>query len=192
MITIDPEIKGLIFDCDGTVVDTMPLHYRAWVNVLEKFGIEFSEPLFYSLAGITTPAIVDVLNQKFGHALSPEDVAHLKEVAFEELLPQAQPIQPVVDVIKQQYGKLPMAIATGGIRRICTKTLEGAGLLRFFKAIVTADDVVYGKPAPDIFLEAARRIGVRPELCMAFEDGDLGIRSAKAAGMKVLDVRPLL
>ncbi len=106
-----------------------------------------------------------------------------------QLIPHVTPIQPVVELIHHYAGKMPMAVATGGTRAICSKTLSSMNLLQYFQHLVTADDVQHGKPAPDIFLEAARRLGVPPEQCCAFEDADLGLRSARAAGMPVIDVR---
>ena len=100
-------------------------------------------------------------------------------------------IEPVVNIIKAYAGKLPMSVATGGTRSLCSKTLSALGLLDYFQAMVTADDVQHGKPAPDIFLEAARRMNVPPKLCCAFEDAELGLASANAAGMLAIDIRPM-
>ncbi len=107
-----------------------------------------------------------------------------------ESIPQVEAIDPIVEIIRRYAGKLPMAVATGGTRAICTRTLEALGLLQHFDALVTADDVAHGKPAPDIFLEAAKQIGRRPEACCAFEDAELGLQSARAARMHVIDIRP--
>jgi beta-phosphoglucomutase family hydrolase len=186
---IDPNVRGLVFDCDGTIADTMPLHYEAWVEALGQYGIEFSEALFYEMAGIPTARIIEILNERHGHNLPVEATADHKEELYVRLIPRVRPIAPVVKLIEQYAGRLPMAVATGGTRAICTKTLAALDLLRHFQEIVTADDVKHGKPAPDIFLEAARRIGVPPGQCVAFEDADLGVRSATDAGMKVVDIR---
>jgi beta-phosphoglucomutase family hydrolase len=191
MIPIPPHIRGLVFDCDGTIADTMPAHYQSWVEALGPHGVEFPEALFYEMGGIPTPRIVELLNERHGHSMPVMKTALYKEELFEKLIPQILPIEPVVDVIRAYDGKLPMAVATGGMRHICHKTLQTLGLLDRFQAVVTADDVKHGKPAPDIFLEAARQLGVAPNLCLAFEDANLGIQSATAAGMTVIDVRPL-
>jgi beta-phosphoglucomutase family hydrolase len=191
MIQIPPHIRGLVFDCDGTIADTMPAHYRSWVQTLGEFGVEFPEAMFYEMGGIPTPRIIEILNERHGHAMPVMETAHAKEALFEKLIPEVMPIEPVVNVIRDYHGKLPMAVATGGMRHICHKTLATLGLLDRFHAIVTADDVKHGKPAPDIFLEAARRLAVDPTLCMAFEDANLGVQSATAAGMLVIDVRTL-
>jgi beta-phosphoglucomutase family hydrolase len=191
MIEIPPHIRGLVFDCDGTIADTMPAHYNAWVQALGEYGVEFPEALFYEMGGIPTPRIIEILNERHGHHMPVAETAHYKESLFEKLIPQVMPIEPVVEVVRAYDGKLPMAVATGGFRHICHKTLDVLGLRQKFQAIVTAEDVTHGKPAPDIFLEAARQLGVEPTLCLAFEDANLGVHAAEAAGMKVIDVRKL-
>lgn len=191
MIDIPSNIRALVFDCDGTIADTMPAHYRAWVQALGEHGVEFPEALFYEMGGIPTPRIVEILNERHGHAMPVMETVHYKESLFEQLIDQIMPIEPVVEVIKEYHGELPMAVATGGFRHICHKTLDVLQLRDKFQAIVCAEDVQHGKPAPDIFLEAARQLGVEPSLCMAFEDANLGIQAATAAGMMVIDVRKL-
>lgn len=191
MITIPSHIRGLVFDCDGTIADTMPLHYKAWSAALGRYGHDFPEAMFYDMAGIPTVRIIEILNERHGYTLPVHESAELKERLFVEMIPQVVPIEPVVKVVMEYDGKLPMAVATGATRAICQKTLDALGLLHRFAAIVTADDVQHGKPAPDIFLEAAKRIAVPANLCYAFEDADLGVQSATAAGMTVVDVRPL-
>jgi beta-phosphoglucomutase family hydrolase len=188
---IGPDVRGLVFDCDGTIADTMPLHYEAWRAALGDFGVEFPEALFYEFAGIPTARIIEILNERHGHTMPVQATADYKEELYVKLIDRVKPVEPVVQLIERYAGRLPMAVATGGTRAICTKTLGSLDLLRHFdpSAIVTADDVAHGKPAPDIFVEAARRIGVAPQLCVAFEDADLGVQSAAGAGMRVVDVR---
>lgn len=191
MIEIPPHIRGLVFDCDGTIADTMPAHYKAWVQALGEHNVEFPEAMFYEMGGIPTPRIIELLNERHGHNMPVMETVDYKESLFEKLIPQVMPIEPVVNVIREYDGKLPMAVATGGFRHICHKTLDVLGLRHKFKAIVTAEDVTHGKPSPDIFLEAARKLGVDPKLCLAFEDANLGVQAAEAAGMQVVDVRKL-
>ena len=191
MIDIPPDVRGLVFDCDGTIADTMPAHYRAWVQALGEHGVEFPEALFYEMGGIPTPRIIEILNERHGHDMPVMETAHYKESLFEKLIPEVLPVEPVVEVVRAYDGKLPMAVATGGFRKICHQTLDVLGLREKFAAIVTAEDVQHGKPAPDIFLEAARQLGVEPHLCLAFEDANLGVQAAEAAGMRVIDVRKL-
>jgi len=192
-MTIPPEIQGLIFDCDGTIADTMSLHYQAWVRALGEHGHDFPEAMFYDMAGIPTRRIMEILNERHGYTLPVDEATERKDSLFMELIPQVTEIGPVVRLIREHAGRLPMAVATGGTRAICTKTLAALDLLKHFetRTIVTADDVTHGKPAPDIFLEAARRIGVAPGVCMAFEDAELGLQSARSAGMVTVDIRPL-
>jgi beta-phosphoglucomutase family hydrolase len=192
MIEVPANAKGLIFDCDGTIADTMPLHYRSWVTALGEFGVEFPEALFYEMAGIPTPRIVELLNERHSHQMPVNETAERKDGLFESMIPLVTAIAPVVDVVKQYAGKLPMAVATGGSRGVVTKTLTALHLMDYFQTLVTADDVKHGKPAPDIFLEAARRIGVPPELCVGFEDADLGLQSIRSAGMMAIDIRPVV
>jgi len=191
LIDIPPHVRGLVFDCDGTVADTMPLHYRAWVAALSEHGEDFPEALFYELAGIPTVGVIEILNERHGYNLPVQEAADRKEALYQTLVPQVLPIEPVVSLIKRYAGRLPMAVATGGTRSICSKTLSALHLLEFFRHIVTADDVARGKPSPDIFLAAARRLGVAPQDCYAFEDAELGLQSARAAGMTVVDIRPM-
>ena len=189
-IEVPAGVRGLVFDCDGTVADTMPLHYQAWVAALGGHGAEMSEAVFYELAGIPTEGIVAILNDRHGHAMDPAAVAEVKDGLFEEMIPQVTAIEPVVAIVRRYAGKLPMAVASGGTRALVGKTLSALGLLDCFAAVVTADDVRNGKPAPDIFLEAARRIGVPPEHCCGFEDAELGLQAVRAAGMVAVDIRP--
>jgi beta-phosphoglucomutase family hydrolase len=184
-------IQGLIFDCDGTIADTMPLHYQAWITALGEYGVDFPEALFYEMAGIPTPKIVELLNDRHGHQMPVEATATRKDFLYEQMIPKVTEIAPVVEIVKQYHGKLPMAVATGGSRGVVTKTLNSLGLMHFFQTLVTADDVVHGKPAPDIFLEAARRIGVPPGHCCGFEDAELGLQSIRSAGMLAVDIRPM-
>jgi beta-phosphoglucomutase family hydrolase len=188
-MNIPDHIKGLIFDCDGTVADTMPLHYKAWVAALGEHGVEFPEALFYEMAGIPTPKIIEVLNDRHAHQMPVDETARHKDELFEHMIPLVTAIAPVVEVVRRYSGKLPMAVATGGARGVVTKTLTALNLTEYFQTLVTADDVKHGKPAPDIFLEAARRIGIPPDQCCGFEDADLGLQAIHAAGMLAIDIR---
>jgi len=191
MFDLPAGTKGLIFDCDGTIADTMPLHYKAWVAALREHGHDFPEALFYEMAGIPSVRIIELLNERHGYHMPPVETADRKEDMYLEMIQHVRAIKPVVEIVRRYAGTLPMAVATGGTRAIASKTLQSLDVLKFFTALVTADDVQRGKPAPDIFLEAARRIGVDAQKCVAFEDAELGLQSARAAGMTVIDVRPM-
>ena len=185
-------IRGAIFDCDGTLADTMGLHYQAWVRALADRGAAMSENLFYELGGVQTHRIVAILNERLGRTLDVEETAAAKEALYEALLPQAPPIQPVIDVVYSLHGRYPLAVASGGLRRLVNRTLAELGLTHLFQAVCTAEDVVHGKPAPDLFLLAASRIRIAPADCAVFEDSDLGLEAARRAGMQGIDIRPWL
>jgi beta-phosphoglucomutase-like phosphatase (HAD superfamily) len=184
--------RGAIFDCDGTLADTMPLHYRAWVASLTERNAAMSEKLFYDLGGVPTADIVRILNERFGYGLSVMDTAADKEARYEDLLPEAEPVGRVVALVQEYRGRYPMAVASGGIRRLVDQTLNALALGDCFHAVCTAEDVSRGKPEPDLFLLAAQRIGVPPEECVVFEDSDLGLEAARRAGMQAVDIRPWL
>jgi len=187
---IPERFRGLIFDCDGTVVDTMPVHYRAWCQALQQVGIKFPEDRFYSFAGAPTVTIIQTLAREQNIACDPEAVAHTKERIYVESMGELEPIHSVVAIARRERGKRKLAIASGGWKRVVKESLTVIGVEDWFEAIVGADDVLDGKPAPDVFLKAAEIIGVPPEACLVYEDGDLGIEAARRAGMEVIDVRP--
>ena len=187
-----PHPKGIIFDCDGTLADTMPLHWRAWQVISRRHGFSLPEDRFYSLGGVPSRDILKLLSAEQGVALNPLAVAREKEAEYLPLIAQVEPINTVVGVAREHYGKIPLAVASGGTKRIIEQVLEHLGIRSLFQAIVTSEDVVNQKPAPDIFLEAARRIGVPPQFCRAYEDTDLGMQAIRAAGMEAVDVRALL
>ena len=186
----DGDFDAYIFDCDGTLADTMPLHYRAWLAALKEHNAEFPEALFYELGGVPTARIVEILNERHGHSMPVQETATFKDDLFIELIPQTLPIEPVVELVHQFHGVKPLAVASGGTREIVTKILSALGIVKKFDAIITVEDYRQGKPAPDPFLEAARRLGIVPERCLVFEDTTAGIASAKAAGMKWVLVEP--
>lgn len=183
---------GLIFDCDGTLADTMPLHWRAWQLISRKYSIQFPEDRFYSLGGVPSRDILRLLSQEQGLTLDPFAVAKEKESEYLKSLPLIGPIPTVVEIARQNHGKLPMAVASGGSRHIIELVLTHLKIRQLFGAVVTNEDVTRQKPAPDIFLEAARRIGVAPGRCRAYEDTDLGMQAIRAAGMEAVDVRDML
>jgi beta-phosphoglucomutase family hydrolase len=179
-----------IFDCDGTLGDTMPLHYSAWCAALKEHDIDFPEALFYELGGVPTERIVEILNERHCYHLPVKETAAYKEELYLAGIEQIVPIEPVVEIVKQVHGKLPIAVASGGHRRIVTRTLTCLGIVDKFDVIICAEDYRNGKPHPDPFLAAAERLGVIPEKCLVFEDTNTGIEAARAAGMQWVLVPP--
>lgn len=184
-------IKGLIFDCDGTLADTMPLHWRAWQVISARHRIDLPEDRFYSLGGVPSRDILKMLSAEQGLGIDHLVVAREKEAEYLPLIAQVEPINSVVAVARENHGKIPMAVASGGTRRSIETVLGHLGIRHLFQAVVTSEDVKHQKPAPDIFLEAARQIGVPPQFCRAYEDTDLGMKAIRAAGMDAVDVRKL-
>ena len=184
------EFSAYIFDCDGTLADTMGLHYDAWKMALEPHGADLPEDLYYSWGGRPTREIIEELNEMQGLLMDPDTMVHHKESLYHQLLPEVQPIESVVSFARAMHGKKPMAVASGGGRKSVHATLSGLGLIQLFDAIVTAEDYSRGKPFPDPYLEAARRLGVEPFECLVFEDTEIGRQSALAAGMECVLVPP--
>lgn len=180
------DFLGYIFDLDGTLVDTMPLHYRAWDAAMRQAGLkcQLDEELFYSLGGVPTRRVAELIGQHYGLKVDVEAVFHTKEKLFNEIRADAKLIEPVADFARRAAKTHPVSIASGGTRDIVEPMLKLTGLEEIFPVVVTADDVVHGKPAPDMFLLAARRMGVEPARCLVFEDAEPGMRAAEAAGMK--------
>ena len=182
--------EGLVFDLDGTLVNSMPAHFEAWCEALAQVGAAgvFEEDVFYAMGGRPTKDIVVQLNEEYGLKLDPDTVAFAKKEAFMKRLDKVTVIEEVLTYAQSWRGKVPMAIATGGSRMVAEKTLQILGLSDLFDEVVTADDVKIGKPDPEVFLLAAERIGVDPTKCVAFEDAAPGILSAQLAGMQVVAV----
>ncbi len=180
------DYAGYVFDLDGTLIDSMPVHFAAWTAGLRNSGFahEFTEELFYSLGGVPTMRIVEILNERHGTHMDPEAVMHEKERIYLEMLPGVPRIVPVVAFAERAVAKgIPVAIASGGPRPVVTTALRGAGLDGLFPIVVTPEDVTHGKPSPEMFLLAAQRMGVSPRECLVLEDAELGRQAAVAAGM---------
>jgi HAD superfamily hydrolase (TIGR01509 family) len=189
--TAPPGTAGLIFDCDGTLADTMPAHYKAWLGVLGRFGIPFPEPRFYAMGGMPTASIIRVLSDEVGVVVPDVDaLVAEKEQLFLTHLDAVTRIEPVVTIAAAYRGQLPIAVASGGYRDTITRTLDRLALRDWFDAMVTAEDTARHKPDPDVFLEAARRLGAEAARCVVFEDTDIGLEAARRAGMVGIDVRP--
>jgi len=184
------DFKGLVFDLDGTLVDSMPAHFEAWCSALSEHGAPgiFGEDVFYAMGGRPTRDIVKILNGEHNLNLDPDAVAMSKRIAYLEALDKVELIEPVIAFARQHHGKVPLAIATGSTRAVAEKTLEILEITDLFDTLVTADDVEQGKPNPEVFLKAAAYINVDPTDCIAFEDAAPGIIAAQEAGMEVVTV----
>lgn len=181
--------KGVIFDCDGTLVDSMPIHFLAWHQTMSEVGLRFEEDRFYALGGMPTDRIIELLSSEQQVPVDPKQTAHRKERAFLELIHLLERIEPVVEVAQRLRGRKPISVASGGFRDIVMRQLTQVKIADWFDVIVAAEDTVRHKPEPDVFLETASRMGVPSGKCLVFEDSDLGIEAARRAGMDWIDVR---
>jgi HAD superfamily hydrolase (TIGR01509 family) len=175
--------RAYLFDLDGTVADSMPLHYISWRQAVQEQGAEFPEDLFYAWGGIPLPKTVEMLNERFGYNMVPATTARRKEELYLDMLPGLKPITSVLTLIEAQHGRIPFAIVSGSPRASIDRTLTQLGLLDRFEVLVGAEDYAHGKPDPEPFLVAAARLNVPARECLVFEDADAGIKSAEAAGM---------
>ena len=188
-LEINPNAKALIFDLDGTLADTMPVHFWAYKNILVDYGIDFTPELFATLAGVPAVATIEKLNELFGTKMNAQEIGHFKEDEYEKIMHKMKPIDPVDDLVKKYHGKLPMAVGTGGYNRLAWKTMEILGLDKYFDVLVSFDDVTHPKPHPETFLKCAKAMNMEPQFCQVFEDGDPGLEAAKTAGMIATDIR---
>ena len=186
------DFDGYVFDLDGTLIDTMPLHFLAWSEAMKRAGlpVPLSEDLFYSLGGVPTRRVAELFGEHYKLPVNADAVSHVKEQLYLERIDQVERIEAVVAFARTVAKTKPVAIATGGQPEIALPALKAAGLDDIFKVVITPNDVPpgRGKPEPDMFVLAAQRIGVDPKKCLAFEDAEPGIRAATAAGMKVVRV----
>ena len=185
-------MNALIFDCDGTLADTMPAHHVSWLETLAPYRIAFPEERFWALGGYTAEAIVSVLAREQGITVNASQIAREKDASYTRHLPSVRPITEVVEVARAARGRVPMAVATGGSRAFCEEILRRIGVADWFDAVVCAEDVPTCKPEPEIFLEAARLLNAPPSACVVYEDTDPGIEAARRAGMSWVDVRKLI
>ncbi|WP_341721309.1 HAD family phosphatase [Micromonospora sp. FIMYZ51] len=182
------EFQAYLFDCDGTIVDSMPLHYTAWRQTLDEWDCPFPEHLFYAWAGRPTADIVADLNDRHGLDMPLAAVVARREARYEQLLPTATGIPGVLHHIDDAHGRIPFAVVSGSTRAAVTASLDALGILDRFDVLVCAEDYTRPKPDPEPFLRAAELLGVPPRSCLVFEDADLGIAAAAAAGMAAVRV----
>lgn len=180
--------RAYLFDCDGTIVDSMPLHYTAWKTSLAEYNCVYEEKLFYAWGGRPIREIIRLLNEMQNLNMPVDEVAEKKEALYHQLLPELKGIPEVLEHIDAQHGRIPFAVVSGSRRSSVIGSLSALGLLDKFDTLVCAEDYKHGKPAPDCFLMAAERLGVAPAECLVFEDTELGIEAATAAGMASVKV----
>ena len=180
--------RAYLFDCDGTIADSMPLHYNARKAVLADWNCDYPEEVFYSWGGKPVRKIIADLNMMNGLKMPVEDVAMRKESLYLAQLPQLKAIPEVLECIEAEHGRIPFAVVSGSTRDSVVGSLSVLGLLDKFDIIVSADDYKHGKPAPDGYLLAAARLGVAPADCLVFEDTEMGVEAATAAGMASVKV----
>lgn len=182
--------SAYLFDCDGTIVDSMPLHYVAWKKALGEWNCPFEEELFYAWGGRPTTEIIAALNQKHGLNMPVESVAGRKEELYFELLPGLKAVPEVLGHIEAQHGRIPFAVVSGSARDSVTASLDVLKLLDRFDTLVCAGEYKMSKPDPEAFLLAASKLNVPPKDCLVFEDTEMGIQAATAAGMASVKVPP--
>jgi beta-phosphoglucomutase family hydrolase len=180
----DGDFRAYLFDCDGTIADSMPLHYKAWTKALAEYGATYEEDLFYSSGGKPVRKIIADLNEMQGLSMPVDTLAARKESFYHAQLHELQGIPDVIEHIEAQHGRIPFAVVSGSRRASVVGSLTVLGLLEKFDVLICAEDYKNGKPAPDGFLLAASKLGVAPEHCLVFEDTELGIQAATAAGMQ--------
>lgn len=188
MIRIPENVKGLIFDLDGTVANTMQNHFLSWREAVSPYGINFTAALFKSLTGTPRDATILKLNKLFNVEMDPVEVGSIKGATFKKLVHETKEITVVADVIRKYHNVLPMSIGTGSTKNGAKKTLEVIGMTHFFDIVITSNDIENPKPHPETFLKCAELMKVNPKECIVFEDGILGMQAAKTAGMQVIDV----
>lgn len=191
-LEISDNIKGLIFDLDGTLIHSMPLHYEAWKDVFSDLDFDFSREMFLSTAGMPTEKIFGMIKSKFNLDFDVEQLSIKKEALYAKKMHNLKVIDEVANLVHRNYGQKAMSVGTGSPRSNAQKSLQTVGLDKYFTILVSKDDVKQHKPHPETFLKCAELMGVEPGNCQVFEDGDLGIEAANACGMKVTDVRKYL
>jgi HAD superfamily hydrolase (TIGR01509 family) len=180
--------RAYLFDCDGTIADSMPLHYIAWKAVLADWNCDYPEEVFYAWGGKPVRKIIADLNKMNGLKMPVEAVAMRKEGLYLAQVPQLKAIPEVLEHIEAEHGRIPFAVVSGSTRDSVVGSLSALGLMDKFDTIVSAEDYAHGKPAPDGYLLAAARLGVAPADCLVFEDTEMGIEAATAAGMASVKV----
>jgi HAD superfamily hydrolase (TIGR01509 family) len=191
-LKIHPNAKALIFDLDGTLSDSLPVHIASWNAVCEKLNCTFDERILVEMTGAPTLSFAERIKREQNLEITAEELVVLKQQEFWKNINQIKPHDTVIDLMKSAHGKIPMAVGTGASRTSAMLQMKELGIDQLFDFIVTADDVDRHKPEPDTFLKCAELMGIEPKYCQVFEDGELGMQAAQTAGMLLTDVRPFV
>jgi len=179
------DYKAFLYDCDGTLADNMQAHKDTYVEVAANGGVTIEPEIIDEFAGYPIPAVVEEINKRYKSSFNPQEFERMKSNLFyNEFIGHTKPIDFVVDHLKASAGKYKIGVVSGGSRKMIQKTLEVLGIDTLVDVLVCAGETEKGKPYPDPFLAAAEQLEVKPEACIVFEDGDAGVQSAIAAGMK--------
>ncbi len=189
-LKVDLKAKALIFDLDGTLSNSLPVHVETWHIVGKQLGFVFEDRIIHEMTGMPTIKFAERIIKENGLDTTPEELVRLKQKYFRDSVNKVKAVDEVMQIVEAYKGKLPMAVGTGASRKSAELQLQALDVVEIFDAIVSADDVTQHKPEPETFLKCASLMNIKPEDCQVFEDGDLGIRAANAAGMIVTDVRP--
>lgn len=193
LIPVPTDVKGLIFDLDGTLIDSMPLHYDAYNHCLEPWGVHYPMDTFLSRGGIPTKDTLFMIAEENNITdFDIETALDLKRKFVDKNLDRITLIEPVFDIVKKFKGELPMAVGTGSNRATVTHMFEMFDLSQYIEHTVTATDVSHFKPHPETFVKCAELIKIDPKDCVVFEDGVPGMKAAETAGMQVVDVTKYL
>lgn len=191
-LEIHPSAKALIFDLDGTLSDSLPVHIASWHVVCSRLKCTFDERIIVEMTGMPTISFAERIKREQNLDENAEEIVKMKQQEFWNNINQIKPHDAVVNLMKEAHGKIPMAVGTGASRQSAMLQLKELGIDHFFDVIVTADDVQLHKPEPETFLQCAQKLNVEPQFCQVFEDGELGMFAAQAAGMLLTDVRPFV
>ena len=189
-LNVHPDARALIFDLDGTLSNSLPVHLSTWNRIGDMYGFRFDPKILYEMTGMPTIDFARRVVEQYGLAVTPEEVVKLKQQSFWDSARLLKPVDEIIRIVKDHYKKLPMAVGTGASRRSAEVQLNVLDITHYFDFIVSAEDVTRHKPEPETFLRCAELMNTEPSACQVFEDGDLGIAAARKAGMIVTDVRP--
>ena len=180
-------LQAVIFDIDGLMIDSERVSQRSWSQVMSAAGYQLSDEIYQGMIGRTEKDVKHMLAEAYGAAFPFEEMYRLREDCFREIIArEGIPLKPGLIELLGRVDELGLrkAVASSTYRRLAEIKLEAAGIRSLFEVIVTGDEVLHGKPAPDLFLAAARKIGIDPLNCLVLEDSQAGIQAAHAAGMR--------